>query len=83
MGLGRLAGYAALIGVLALTAGCGGSGSVNTSKIPTSDPASGTDAAMSGGQATGTGTQGGPGSVTDSDITPKTDSQDPAQGGTP
>jgi len=80
MNLKRITGGLILSGMLLWGAGCGGGSGVNTTKLPPTDPASGTDAAMSGG---GPGSQGGPGSVSDTDITPKTGDDDAAQGGTP
>ena len=84
MNLWRITTCVALIGMFILCAGCGGSGTINPSKLPASDPASGDPAMSNADPSGGTGAKAykGPGAVSDADLAPK-GGADPAQGGAP
>ncbi|GEM_PF-4525856 len=77
----------ALIGMLALTAGCGTSPPATTGNSSSSDPAQSYDAVSGGApssQASGPDAAGGgPGAVTDAQLAPGQGTNDPAAGGNP
>ena len=88
MSICRTVRLASVLGMLALSVGCGGSSGVGSGPLPASDPASGNPDVMSGGDSGRVGPAGGegvggPGMVNDGDITPASDTSDPTTGGNP